>query len=244
MRRLVWIVAGFMPLLGAASAQEASPYPFTSGIPHGVGVARSGDELLPLPQPDDYAFITPAFSAAARTSFSDPAMPGRSARDAAIYRGASPSVVLIFAADGLGSGVIISEDRILTNWHVIAGETKVGVVFKPETEGAMPGPEDMRKGIVVKWDEVADLALIEVADIPAGREPIPMGDLDTVAVGLDVHAIGHPDGQQWTYTKGIISQVPHRLRMDLSGRYPCAPRQCYPDADTDQPRQFRRTLAG
>ena len=26
-------------------------------------------------------------------------------------------------------------------------------------------------------------------------------------VGADVHAIGHPQGQTWTYTKGLISQV-------------------------------------
>ncbi len=123
-------------------------------------------------------------------------MPGRSARDAAIYREASPSVVLIFAADGLGSGVIISENRILTNWHVIAGETSVGVVFKPDVEGAAPQREDIAKGVVVKWDEVADLALTEVEAIPEGRGPIPMGDPDSIAVGLDVHAIGHPDGQQ------------------------------------------------
>jgi S1-C subfamily serine protease len=30
-----------------------------------------------------------------------------------------------------------------------------------------------------------------------------------MAIGADVSAIGHPDGQAWTFTKGIISQ--HRL---------------------------------
>jgi hypothetical protein len=167
-------------------------------------------------QPEDYAFITPAFSAIARTMFNDPAMPGRSARDAAIYREASPSVVLIFAGDSLGSGVIVSETQILTNWHVIAGQTRVGVVFKPEMEGATPQPEDMRKGIVVKWDDMADLALVEVLDMPEAHGPIPLGDADAIAVGLDVHAIGHPDGQQWTYTKGIISQY----RIGYEWTYP------------------------
>jgi hypothetical protein len=31
--------------------------------------------------------------------------------------------------------------------------------------------------------------------------------MDHVAVGSDVHAIGHPTGEAWTYTRGIVSQI-------------------------------------
>jgi S1-C subfamily serine protease len=31
--------------------------------------------------------------------------------------------------------------------------------------------------------------------------------MDDIAVGSDVHAIGHPTGEAWSYTKGIVSQV-------------------------------------
>jgi S1-C subfamily serine protease len=31
--------------------------------------------------------------------------------------------------------------------------------------------------------------------------------MSDVQVGADVHAIGHPKEQTWTYTKGLISQV-------------------------------------
>ena len=30
---------------------------------------------------------------------------------------------------------------------------------------------------------------------------------DSLEIGADVHAIGHPTGETWTYTKGIISQI-------------------------------------
>jgi hypothetical protein len=31
--------------------------------------------------------------------------------------------------------------------------------------------------------------------------------MSKVAVGADVHAIGHPTGETWTYTRGLISQI-------------------------------------
>ena len=34
-----------------------------------------------------------------------------------------------------------------------------------------------------------------------------LGDSAKISVGQDVHAIGHPQGEIWTYTKGIISQI-------------------------------------
>jgi len=37
--------------------------------------------------------------------------------------------------------------------------------------------------------------------------PIPLGDPTSIEVGADVHAIGHPTGEAWTYTMGVISQV-------------------------------------
>ena len=55
---------------------------------------------------------------------------------------------------------------------------------------------------------MADLALIEVTEIPSRREAA--GDRRTssaVQVGSDVHAIGHPTGESWTYTRGIVSQI-------------------------------------
>jgi hypothetical protein len=60
---------------------------------------------------------------------------------------------------------------------------------------------------VLASDEVRDLALIKVDQIPAEASPIGLGDSSALQVGSDVHAIGHPEGAQWTYTRGFVSQL-------------------------------------
>jgi S1-C subfamily serine protease len=131
----------------------------------------------------------------------------RSAHDAQLYRTSSPSVVLIVTKTGLGSGSLIGAfGDVLTNYHVIKGYSDVGVVFKPTTEGKSPTKDDVLIGHVTKYDEIADLALVKVTNPPVGASFLRLGDSSDISVGLDVHAIGHPIGQIWTYTKGIISQ--------------------------------------
>lgn len=146
-------------------------------------------------------------SKVAAQPFSETAANTRSAKDAEIYRVTSPSVVLIVTKDGLGSGALADKNgHIITNYHVVKGYSDVAVVFKPAVEGMEPTRDDMRRGQVVKYDEIADLALVKVAEVPVGRNPLRLGDVGEISVGADVHAIGHPTGQQWTYTTGVISQ--------------------------------------
>jgi S1-C subfamily serine protease len=131
----------------------------------------------------------------------------RSAKDAQIYRTSSPAVVLILTKDGLGSGTLISSSaEVITNWHVVKGYSSVAVVFKPAVEGREPTREDIKLGHVVRYDETADLALLKAIEVPPGRNPIRLGDGSDISIGADVHAIGHPTGEAWTYTKGVISQ--------------------------------------
>lgn len=132
----------------------------------------------------------------------------RGANETRVYREASPSVVLIVSEDSLGSGALISADgKIVTNLHVVGDAEEVGVIFKPALEGAAIGKADVRRAKVLRRDEVADLALIQVAEVPAGVKPLVLGSAADVQVGSDVHAIGHPTGEAWTYTRGIVSQI-------------------------------------
>jgi S1-C subfamily serine protease len=131
----------------------------------------------------------------------------RNATDAQVYRIASPSVVEVLTQNGFGSGTLIGGGgEILTSYHVVKGYSDVAIVFKPATEGMAPTRDDMRLGHLVKYDELSDLALVRVSDVPVGRKPIRLGDESEIAVGIDVHAIGHPTGEAWTYTKGVVSQ--------------------------------------
>jgi len=131
----------------------------------------------------------------------------RSAKDAQLYQRASPAVVLVISKDGIGSGSLISRSgEILTNWHVVRDAKEVGVIFKPVVEGQGISKSDIRRAKVVRFDEVSDLALVKVAEVPAAHEPLRLGDASEISIGSDVHAIGHPTGEAWTYTKGVISQ--------------------------------------
>lgn len=132
----------------------------------------------------------------------------RGAKETQVYQEASPAVVLIVTENAVGSGVLIAADgRIVTNLHVVGDEAEVGVIFKPRVEGASVADADVHRAKVLRRDEVSDLALIQVSEVPAHVKPLAIAPTSTVQVGSDVHAIGHPTGQSWTYTRGIVSQI-------------------------------------
>jgi S1-C subfamily serine protease len=142
----------------------------------------------------------------------------RGTKEAQLYRRVSPSVVLVVTKDGLGSGSLVTAaGDILTNWHVVRGYDQVAVIFKPQTEGQVPTKADVRRGRVIKVDEVSDLALVRVADLPSGVAPVLLGEMVQISVGDDVHAIGHPTGEAWTYTKGVVSQIRQDYQWSTQG---------------------------
>jgi hypothetical protein len=91
----------------------------------------------------------------------------RGERDIAVFQKAGSSVVIVLAGkDSLGSGVLISGDgRVLTNWHVIGGETKATVVLKPKDSAELK-KELAFSAVVEKIDQVADLALLRITNPP------------------------------------------------------------------------------
>lgn len=131
----------------------------------------------------------------------------RGATNVEVYKKAAPATVLVVTKNGFGSGIVISTDgEVLTNWHVIQNETHAAVVFKPQKGVAVR--RDLAFAVrLIKVDQAADLALLQILAPPPNLSVLSFGDLNEVEVGQDVHAIGHPEGQVWTYTTGIISQV-------------------------------------
>jgi S1-C subfamily serine protease len=132
----------------------------------------------------------------------------RNARDITVYRDAAPAVVLVITEDGLGSGSLLENGTILTNWHVVKGYRQVNVIFKPADPFRTPSKDDMVAAFVIKTDAVHDLALLRPKALPARQiKPIQIAASDIIDVGADVRAIGHPTGEIWTYTTGIVSQI-------------------------------------
>ena len=52
--------------------------------------------------------------------------------DPALVKKVEPSVVFIKTDKSLGSGFIVSEDKVVTNYHVIRGASKVDITFSGE----------------------------------------------------------------------------------------------------------------
>jgi S1-C subfamily serine protease len=146
--------------------------------------------------------------------------PTRGKPEEKLFATYSRSVVLVVLPDGLGSGAVISKDgTIVTNNHVVEGFKTVGVIFKPTRAGSNPRIAEAVEAKVLYADEIADLAIIKVAKLPADVKPFALGDHRKLAVGADVHAIGHPIGESWSYTKGVVSQ----MRPDYEWRYETGP---------------------
>jgi S1-C subfamily serine protease len=124
-----------------------------------------------------------------------------------VYKKAAPAIVLVVTNEGSGSGSILDkEGYLLTNWHVVRGYDRVAVFFKPQ-KGIELKEEQLYTAKVIKVDQVTDLALLKIENPPDNLPTLKLGNIDDVEVAQDVHAIGHPEGDIWTYTTGIISQI-------------------------------------
>lgn len=147
---------------------------------------------------------------------------GRTRGASGLYDRTANAVVLIAdAGGGQGSGVVISraEGFIVTNWHVIQNARQLAVFFKPPA-GITVEPASMYVPEIVRVDRDADLAILRVRGMPDHVVELPLGDIAEVRVGADVHAIGHPSGELWTYTRGFVSQVrPGYQWQTESGRH-------------------------
>jgi hypothetical protein len=148
----------------------------------------------------------------------DAASQTRGVGDVSLFKTAANSVVLIMTKDAIGSGSLISENTILTNFHVVGNEKVVTVVFKPTDANGKPKPNEIVKAQLVKSDAVADLALLRLQSPPPYPvRPLEFSSVPVPDVGVDVAAIGHPTGEFWTYTKGIVSQVRPNYEWDEGG---------------------------
>jgi S1-C subfamily serine protease len=132
---------------------------------------------------------------------------------------------------------VISGGLILTNWHVVGDFKQVGVIFKPADALANVTGSDVVRADVIKTDKVRDLALLRPVKVPPTAKPIEIaGQQDVIEKGADVHAIGHPTGEAWTYTKGIVSQI--RRDFDWESESVKAPSYGHSNANSNKSGDF------
>jgi S1-C subfamily serine protease len=134
-----------------------------------------------------------------------------------IYRQYSNSVVYI-KGEMYGSGFILKNGDIVTNWHVINGHKKVAVYLKSDLQKENYSGEFL-VGNVVNFNKEKDLALVNIVGFPKKFQSVELGQLEDVEIGGEVHAIGHPGGGMlWTYTKGNISGYLKGYEWELEGQ--------------------------
>lgn len=105
-------------------------------------------------------------------------------------------VVMIMTDVAQGSGVVVGDNRILTNYHVMQGAKKGNIVTLNGKDVEIQG--------VVGYDKDSDLAIIQTKT-NLGIEPVDIGF--TAYKGDHVTAIGSPLGIQNTVSDGVISNI-------------------------------------
>ncbi len=145
------------------------------------------------------------------------------APSAELQRGLFGTVLLVTTLDkGLasyGSGVVLNkEGLILTNLHVLDGARAVyALPYDPDKPSytAVDGgldrlvferQKDLVAVSVIRGDPVLDLAVVRLEG-PTSVGLIPIAQTEP-AVGEPVVAIGHPEQNFWTITRGQISAKP------------------------------------
>ena len=195
------VLTAFQP----SKAQEILHLPALELPKLGAAEAIPKNVMPPSTAPSVDALSAPSIGRALGSLFKDSVPRTRGAPDVLLFKKAAPSVVLILRKDGaFGSGSLLNNGNIISNRHVVGDDRQVTVVFKPSDPSGKPKADEVVQANVIKLDVQRDLALLRPTSIPT-RHGLEISTEDSIDVGTDVVAIGHPTGKDWTFTKGIVS---------------------------------------
>jgi serine protease Do/serine protease DegQ len=186
---------GFGSLSGAPAAQpsRAASAVAPAAIPLPLGEEGSTPSLAPLLRE-----VTPAVVSVAvrgrRAAAQAPML--RDPRFRHFFPG--PHAPREHEFQGGGSGVIVDagDGIVLTNHHVVADASEIGVLL---------GNGRRLEAELVGSDPESDVAVLRVQ--AEGLDALPLGDSDALEVGDFVVAIGNPFGLRQTATLGIVSAL-------------------------------------
>jgi len=153
---------------------------------------------------------------------------GLSQLEVPVYRGGVQTLinntVAVLTESSMGAGVVLSKaaaesilpdfpkevlqqyTMIVTNFHVVEEGVNPSVAFAPV--GAMDASKAaVTVGEIISVVPTKDLALLAVEESPAHAKGVTLAKPESARVGDDVEAVGHPNGEAWTYTRGYISQI-------------------------------------
>ncbi len=187
------LIAAFVAILlfaaGCTSAPPAATLaPTTAATPEPQPTASPSPEptTTPSPAPTATATIVPTAT---------PLTP------AGIFENLSPAVVRIEADGGFGSGVLIEDNYILTNAHIVWPAKEVAIIFPDGTETVAP---------VAGVDLLVDLAL--VGPVETDVAPLTLVDGEALAVGSPLLLIGYPGDTTRNPRPALTQTLVARLR--------------------------------
>jgi serine protease Do len=155
------------------------------------------------------------FSAAPQFYYSDPH--ATATHDvSSLVKQIGEAVVEVRTPAGLGSGFLINADGyLITNFHVIEGETEISVEVYHQSDGQMDR-QTFKQVRIVAINKFHDLALLKIEDKTAPKFKFtPLGSSDSLSVGDSVFAIGSPLGLERTVTSGILSTKTRQVEGEL-----------------------------
>lgn len=112
------------------------------------------------------------------------------------------STVSIIALDqlmqpiALGSGAIVDDNSVVTNYHVVKGATKLKLIFDGQANSIITTTY-----YSVDYDN--DLILLKIE--PTMYPSIPIVEQDSSDIGDRIFVAGNPKGLSGTFSEGIIS---------------------------------------
>jgi tetratricopeptide (TPR) repeat protein len=132
--------------------------------------------------------------------FSKPSIPNQKLSPNKVFQKVQNSIAMILVYDGdakplaQGSGVVLSEYVVVTNFHVVENAHAIYVEIG----------NNRYEIKYLKYSDVLDLAFL-VSIEPVSGNPVSIGSTDGLAVGDRVFAIGNPKGLELTLSDGLIS---------------------------------------
>jgi len=114
------------------------------------------------------------------------------------------------SSDKLGTGFIISKDGlIMTAAHIVQVADAVSVKFQ---DGTVIG------ATITGTVQMADVALLQLEQIPDTMTPVTLGNSDTMETGDPIFIIGTPYGIEHTLSAGYVSgkRIPEGMDNHIS----------------------------
>ena len=181
---------GAVPSLFQISVEQLLEEDTMSGI--GVRVAVAKDASEPLPAEDVFERVWRSVVYIETQSYGE------------FYLDDDESVQIDFSdKSGSGGGVIVQPDIVATSCHVVDGVDEI-VVYQLKERGGT-GNAFTVYGSVQSGEK--DYCLLYVPDLLGEAVPATIRPYDTLKIGETVYALGAPEGEKLSLSKGIISQL-------------------------------------